>query len=186
TPLWLGPFVKSAMTDFDFSEIYGKLILQIILPVVIGFLLQRFFGDLAQKYSKRLSLFDKLIILLIIYKSFAGSFDGNIFSAVSLLDLLVLFLAVLALFYTVFYLIGLVARKFNFSPEDQITAQFCGTKKSLVHGTVFSKILFGNMASLGLMLLPIMIFHATQIFILSIIAGIRANRPKGQEPILET
>ncbi|MDO1499335.1 hypothetical protein Q2T40_03615 [Winogradskyella maritima] len=30
--------------------------------------------------------------------------------------------------------------------EDRITAQFCGTKKSLVHGTVFSKILFGSMA----------------------------------------
>lgn len=185
TPLWLGPFVTNAMTDFDFTEIYGKLILQIILPVVIGFLLQRFFGDLAQKYSKRLSLFDKLIILLIIYKSFAGSFDGNIFSAVSLIDLLVLFLAVLALFYIVFYLTGLVARKFKFSPEDQITAQFCGTKKSLVHGTVFSKILFGNMAWLGIILLPIMIFHATQIFILSIIAGTRARRPEEEESVVE-
>ncbi len=176
TPLWLGPFVKNAMTDFDFTEIYAKLILQIILPVLIGFFLQRFFGVLAQKYSKRISLFDKFIILLIIYKSFAESFEGNIFSAVSLLDLLVLFLAVLALFYMVFYVTGLVARKLKFSPEDQITAQFCGTKKSLVHGTVFSKILFGNMASLGIILLPIMIFHATQIFILSIIAGIRSRQ----------
>jgi sodium/bile acid cotransporter 7 len=178
TPLWLGLFVHGAQADFDFTEIYSKLILQIILPVVLGFLLQRFLGEMAQKHNKRLALFDKSIILLIIYKSFAGSFEENIFGSVSILDLLILFLAVLALFYTVFYLTGFVAQKLKFNTEDQITAQFCGTKKSLVHGTVFSKIIFGNMAALGIILLPLMIFHATQILILSIIAGVRANRPE--------
>ena len=46
-----------------------------------------------------------------------------------------------------------MGKKLDFNKEDQITAQFCGTKKSLVHGTVFSKILFGNMASIGIVLL---------------------------------
>lgn len=178
TPLWMGVFVQDAGTDFNFTEIYTKLIVQIILPVVLGILLQRYLGEFAQKYNKRLSLFDKSIILLIIYKSFSGSFDENIFSSVSLKDLLVLFIAVLVLFYIVFYLTGFVAKKLKFNTEDQITAQFCGTKKSLVHGTVFSKILFGNMASIGIILLPLMIFHATQILILSIIAAKRANRPE--------
>ncbi|MCM4173383.1 bile acid:sodium symporter [Arenibacter sp. TNZ] len=178
TPLWMGVFVQDAGADLDFAEIYTKLIVQIILPVVLGILLQRYLGEFAQKYNKRLSLFDKSIILLIIYKSFSGSFDENIFSSVSLKDLLVLFIAVLVLFYIVFYLTGFVAKKLKFNTEDQITAQFCGTKKSLVHGTVFSKILFGNMASIGIILLPLMIFHATQILILSIIAAKRANRPE--------
>lgn len=176
TPLWMGLFVQAAQADFDFTEIYTKLIVQIILPVVLGIILQRYFGEFAQRYNKRLTLFDKSIILLIIYKSFAGSFEGNIFSSISLMDLLFLFFAVLVLFYTVFYLTGFVANKMKFNTEDQITAQFCGTKKSLVHGTVFSKILFGNMASIGIILLPLMIFHATQILILSIIAGKRASR----------
>tara|TARA_R110002049_G_scaffold72010_6_gene185688 strand:- start:26240 stop:27229 length:990 start_codon:yes stop_codon:yes gene_type:complete len=185
TPLWLGPFVQNTGTDFDFTEIYAKLIIQIILPVLLGILLQRFLGEFAQKYNKRLSVFDKSIILLIIYKSFAGSFEENIFGAVSFLDLLILFLAVFALFYLVFFLTGFVAKKLKFNTEDQITAQFCGTKKSLVHGTVFSKILFGNMASIGIILLPLMIFHATQILILSLISGIRASRPEERDPLEE-
>ncbi|MCK0188397.1 bile acid:sodium symporter family protein [Arenibacter sp. F20364] len=185
TPLWMGFFVQGSGTDFDFSEIYSKLILQIILPVVLGILLQRFLGELAQRFNRRLSLFDKSVILLIIYKSFAGSFEENIFGSVSLLDLLILFVAVLVLFYLAFFLTGFVAKKLKFNTEDQITAQFCGTKKSLVHGTVFSKILFGNMASIGIILLPLMIFHATQILILSVIAGIRANRPEEQESIVQ-
>ncbi|SMG12472.1 bile acid:sodium symporter family protein [Arenibacter troitsensis] len=185
TPLWMGPFVQETGTDFDFTVIYSKLILQIILPVILGLFLQRFLGILAQKYNSYLSLFDKSIILLIIYKSFAESFEENIFGVVSFLDLGILFVAVLGLFYVAFFLTGFVAKKLRFNTEDQITAQFCGTKKSLVHGTVFSKILFGNMASIGIILLPLMIFHATQILILSIIAGIRATRPDEGESIVE-
>ncbi|MEP3838724.1 MAG: bile acid:sodium symporter family protein [Algibacter sp.] len=170
TPLWMGLFVNEAQTYFDFTTIYIKLIVQIILPVVLGFLLQRFFGAFVQKHSAKLTIFDKSIILLIIYKSFAESFTKNIFSSVSLLDLLLLFIAVLALFLLVFVVIGFLTRKLNFNKEDQITAQFCGTKKSLVHGTVFSKIIFGNMATIGIVLLPLMLFHASQILIISIVA----------------
>ncbi|WP_159019535.1 bile acid:sodium symporter family protein [Algibacter sp. L3A6] len=170
TPLWMGLFVNDEQTDFDFTAIYIKLIVQIILPVVLGLGLQRYFGAFVQKHSAKLTLFDKSIILLIIYKSFAESFTGNIFSSVSVFDLLLLFVAVLVLFFIVFVLIGLLSRKMNFNKEDQITAQFCGTKKSLVHGTVFSKIIFGNMASIGIVLLPLMLFHASQILIITIIA----------------
>jgi solute carrier family 10 (sodium/bile acid cotransporter), member 7 len=176
TPLWMGLFVNQAQTDFDFTDIYIKLILQIILPVVLGILLQRFLGAFAQKHSAKLTLFDKSIILLIIYKSFAESFEEQIFSSVSILDLLLLFIGVLLLFFAAFYLTGFMAKKLDFNKEDQITAQFCGTKKSLVHGTVFSKILFGNMTSIGIILLPLMLFHAVQILIISVIASKFAKR----------
>lgn len=173
TPLWMGLFVDSTQTDFDFTDIYIKLIVQIILPVILGLLLQRFFGDFARKHSSKLTVFDKSIILLIIYKSFAASFNANIFSSVSLLDLLSIFVGVIVLFVIAFSLTGFISRKLKLNKEDQITAQFCGTKKSLVHGTVFSKILFGNMAAIGIILLPLMLFHAIQILIISIIASKR-------------
>jgi len=171
TPLWMGLFVQSAQTDFDFTDIYIKLFVQIILPVVEGILLQRFLGEFAQKHNKRLTLFDKSVILLIIYKSFAESFEGDIFSTVSILDLLMLSVAVLILFGIVFFLTGFLAKKMRFNTADQITAQFCGTKKSLVHGTVFSKIIFGNLGAIGIILLPLMIFHAIQLLIISTVAS---------------
>ncbi|MRH99362.1 bile acid:sodium symporter [Kriegella sp. EG-1] len=171
TPLWMGLFVQQADANFSFTAIYVKLIVQIILPVIIGVLLQRYFGEFAKKYNKQLTLFDKSIILLIIYKSFAISFHDRIFSAVSALDLLLLFIAVLILFGLLFTLTGYLAKQMNFDTEDQITAQFCGTKKSLVHGTVFSKIIFGNIATLGIILLPLMLYHAIQLLIISIVAS---------------
>ncbi|GGG35634.1 bile acid:sodium symporter family protein [Bizionia arctica] len=170
TPLWMGLFINNAQTDFDFTDIYVKLIVQIILPVVLGILLQRFLGEFAHKHSSKLTIFDKSVILLIIYKSFAESFEDHIFSSVSLLDLLSIFIGVAVLFVAAFLLTGFMARKLKLNKQDQITAQFCGTKKSLVHGTVFSKILFGNMASIGLVLLPLMLFHAFQLLIISMVA----------------
>lgn len=171
TPIWMGLFINGTQSDYDFSEIYIKLISQIILPAVLGVILQRYWGKFALKHSGKITLFDKSIILLIIFRSFSESFDEHIFSSVSLSDLLFLFIAVLFLFFNVFSLTGYIAKKLSFNREDQITAQFCGTKKSLVHGTVFSAILFGNMTTIGIILLPLMLFHAIQILIISIIAS---------------
>lgn len=176
TPLWMGLFLRKDSTSFDFSEIYLKLLIEIIAPVVAGLFLHRFLGKYVQQHSARFAYFDKAIILLIVYKSFAESFMNHIFDSVSVITLLLLTITVLVLFFLVYFLTGYMARLAGFTLPDQITTQFCGTKKSLVHGTVFAKVLFGNTATVGLMLLPLMLFHAFQIFIISIIASKHSTR----------
>lgn len=174
-PLWMGLFLKNASTDFDLNEIYIKLLTEILVPVIFGLLLQRFLGKYTEKYNRYLTLFDKSVILLIIYKSFAESFEKKVFSSAGITDFAIITIAILALFFFVYYLTGFIAKKLGFSKEDQITAQFCGTKKSLVHGTVFSKVLFPTTFPVGIILLPLMLFHAIQIFIISIIATRKGN-----------
>ncbi|CAN5811454.1 bile acid:sodium symporter [soil metagenome] len=176
TPLWMGLFLKQTGENFNLGSVYIKLILEILLPVFAGLLLQRFWGKYAQHYSKQLTTFDKSVILLIIYKSFAESFDEKIFSSVGLVELLLISAAVIGMFFIMYFLTAYLGRFLKFNTEDRITAQFCGTKKSLVHGTVFSKILFGNMAATGIILLPLMLFHAFQILFISIIATKLAKR----------
>jgi solute carrier family 10 (sodium/bile acid cotransporter), member 7 len=171
TPLWMSLFLHQTTTDFDLGIIYLKLITEILLPVIFGISLQRFLGYYVRKHLRYLTLFDKSIILLIIYKSFAESFEENVFSAVNIKDLLMILLAVIVLFIVIYFIIKQIAVRLGFSLEDRIAAQFCGTKKSLVHGTVFSKILFKNSASVGIILLPLMLFHFIQIFIISILAS---------------
>ena len=176
TPLWMGLFMQQQTGHYDLSSIYSKLLLEILLPVVLGILLQRYGGQLAIRYHRQLSLFDKSVILLIIYKSFAESFAGDLYAQVAWLDFALIAVVVLALFYGVYALIGIISKRLHFSIEDQITAQFCGTKKSLVHGTVFSKILFAQAGTTGLMLLPLMLFHAFQILVISVYAARLAKR----------
>ncbi len=176
TPLWVGIFLQESGTDFDLGDIYLKLLIEILVPVILGLLLQKYWGSFAQMYSKQLSLFDKTIILLIIYKSFAESFEEGIFTIVGIWELAFVGIATSFLFFSVYYITGYLSRMLKFNKEDQITAQFCGTKKSLVHGTVFSKVLFPESIPTGIILLPLMIFHAFQILIISLIATRLANR----------
>lgn len=176
TPLWLGLFLNAATTNYDLGDIYGKLLLEVLAPVILGLLLHRYWGKMAQEYNRYLTLFDKTIILLIIYKSFSTSFEEKVFSSINGIDLLVISTAILALFYLVYFLTGFLSRQLGFSTEDKITAQFCGTKKSLVHGTVFAKILFQGSATMGIILLPLMLFHSFQIFAISFIATRLARR----------
>lgn len=166
TPLWIG-FILEKSTDFDFLIVLQKLCLQIILPLVIGLFLQRYFGHIARKYGRQLSLFDKTTIILIIYSSFSSSFTSDLIKNIDLIDLFKMTAIVLTLFFLVFFGLAFVSRLSGLNTEDKIAAQFCGTKKSLVHGSVMVRVLFGNAANSGLLLLPIMIYHSTQLILVA-------------------
>lgn len=169
TPLWLGLFMMNT-GEFALSAIISKLLLQIVLPLVLGLWLQRFLGDLARRHTKKMGLFDKAVIVLIVYSSFSNSFSSNLFQTISPTDLFKLTCSVIVLFFGVYFLIGLICKRLHFNLEDTITAKFAGTKKSLVHGSVMAKIIFGSSASLGLFLLPIMIYHILQLLVIAIFA----------------
>lgn len=169
TPLWLGLFLTKT-GDFQFFDVITKLFLQIVLPLIIGLLLQRFLGAFARRHGKRLALFDKSVIVLIVYSSFGNSFESGIFQTVPSLELLKIAAIVTLLFFMVYGLTGYLSRIFGFKKEDRITAKFCGTKKSLVHGSVMVKIIFGNSAVLGLFLLPVMLYHILQLILVAFFA----------------
>lgn len=176
TPLWMGLFLNVEGSDFDMSTIYSKLVVEILLPICFGLLLQRWFGFLALRYASGLALFDKSIILVIVYKSFCASFIFNVFADMSMVTLMFISLGVVALFLSVYKFIWWLSKRLSFSEEDQITATFRGTKKSLVHGTVFSKVLLPASIPAGYVLLPLMLFHAWQILLVSMIASKLAER----------
>lgn len=170
TPLWMGIFLSTGGADFDFTHVIVQLITQIILPVVLGLLLHRYLAARISRHMAKLAAFDKIIILLIVYESFSNSFMAGIFSGVSWTVLGALSMAVLLLFFVVFYFTKLIAQFLKFSREDRITLIFAGSKKSLVHGSVFSAVLFSGISGAGVYLLPIMIYHAFQLFYISVVA----------------
>ena len=185
TPLWMTTFIQQTDIVYDFSAIYLQLGSEILLPLILGLLLRKYLGTFAQKNKRGLNLFDKSVILIIIYKSFVHSFEEKVFSSVSFGDLLLMLALVVSLFFLVFFITGWIGKRLHFNREDRITAQFCGTKKSLVHGTVFSEALFGQSSIMGLMLLPLMLFHAIQILIISVLAT-RMGEVETEREIAET
>src|SRR5690606_2484373 len=114
--------------------------------------------------------FDQLIILLIVFTAFSESFSKKMFEGQSLLELIFLSAAMLLLFFFMLGVMYVLSGYLKFKRADRITVLFCGSKKSLVQGAVMGKVLFPDPVVLGVVLLPLMIYHALQLVAGSAIA----------------
>jgi sodium/bile acid cotransporter 7 len=170
TPLWMSLFMQSSAGAYDFTSTISNLVIQILIPVIVGLAFHRIWGAWAIRSRRYLSLFDKSVILTIVFKSFSNSFSSGIFSAIPNWILFSLSVVVIVLFFIVYKFSTSVSNVLKFNREDQITVVFCASKKSLVHGSVMASVLFGASASGGLFLVPIMIYHIFQLSYISTVA----------------
>lgn len=172
TPLWMN---FSGDTG-NLLDTLVNLFFSILLPVILGICLNKYWGAWANHHKKKLSNFDKSIILLIVFNSFSDAFSSGLFSHFSLLQLSLVGALVVGIMILVYLLIWFVSRTLKFSVEDEITACFCGSKKSLIHGSVMVQTLFSGVQSQALILLPVMIYHSVQLIIISFLAQRYARR----------
>ena len=170
TPLWMGLFLAASSNALDLRNVIGKLALQVLVPVVLGIGLHPRLGGFAERHRKTLRHFDQSVILLIVYTAFCESFAQHMFQGLSFVKVLTLGTLMIGLFFLVYGIVALACRAMGFNREDRITALFCGSKKSLVHGTVMSKVLFPGSSVVGVILLPLMFYHALQLVAASILA----------------
>ncbi|MFD2698689.1 bile acid:sodium symporter family protein [Mesonia sediminis] len=170
TPLWINLFLTNSAQGISFNEVIVKLVVQILLPLCLGFLIQQSVKKKIAPYLHYLPLFDKTIITLLVYQSFGTSYLAGVFDSVTIPELAIIMLLVLLLFFVIYFSLGALGRSLNFAIKDQITARFCGSKKSLVHGSAMAKIIFSSSPLLGLWLLPLMIYHISQLIIVAYIA----------------
>lgn len=175
TPLWMSFLLADTNGQYDLGSVIGKLTIQVIVPVVAGILLNKKLGWFAERYKTYLRYFDQLTILLIVYTSFCESFSLNLFANYSAGDLLKLVALMLGLFFLIYGFVYWVSKWLKFSREDRIAALFCGSKKSLVQGSVMAKVLFSGSIA-GVVLLPIMVFHALQLIVASVMAQRMARK----------
>nr|WP_276374658.1 bile acid:sodium symporter family protein [Chryseolinea sp. H1M3-3] len=171
TPLWMNLFVSSsALPISDLSGVIVNLCLQVLLPVIAGLLLHRRMGFLAERFKNQLRYFDQAIILLIVFRAFCDSFLNRMFEGYSFAEVAILAAFMLGLFFIMLLLMQLLAVWLGLSREDRITVIFCGSKKSLVQGAVMGQVLFPGAAAFGIVLLPLMLYHALQLLAGSILA----------------
>lgn len=171
TPLWMTAFMDSMeFSTSGLGNVILSLSLQVLLPVGLGLLLHNKLGAFATRYKARLKYFDQFIILLIVYRAFCESFAGKMFDSFSAVEIFTLGTLMLALFIIMVFIMNLLSVWLRFSREDRITVIFCGSKKSLVQGAVMGQVLFPGVATFGIILLPLMLYHALQLLAGSIIA----------------
>lgn len=166
SPMLLSFFIIHSNIGFNSSEIVLKLVFQILVPMIAGILLHAKLKIFAEKQSKKLKILDQIIVLLIVYTSFCASFKSGIFQTIALSTIIYIFIGMGILFAIVFFILRKLSYALNFSYADTITTIFCGSKKSLIHGVVLSKVLFSASILSGFILVPIMMYHSLQLIII--------------------
>jgi sodium/bile acid cotransporter 7 len=170
TPLWMGWFMQQSSFSMDLSGVIIDLMFKLLLPVILGLIMHHWWGTFAEKHKNELRLFDQTVILLIIYTAFSESFAGNMFSGYTIGELFLLGILMLSFFLVMLGIMHLISVALHFRREDRITVIFCGSKKSLVQGAVMGKVMFPDPAVFGVILLPLMLYHALQLVFGSAIA----------------
>ncbi len=170
TPLWMRIFITAETGGREFNAVLIKLVFQVLIPIALGILANRRWGEFSRRNANKLRRFDQSVIVLIVYVSFCSSFKQDMFSGLSFRKLTILTLGTIGLFFTVYGIIAAVCKFLRFNREDSIATLFCGSKKSLVHGAVMSRVILTDPTMAGVLLLPTMIYHAMQLVVVSILA----------------
>lgn len=155
----------------------GKIVLQLLVPFVAGQIARRWIGAWVTRNKGWLKLVDQSSILLVIYVAFSGAVVEGLWQLVPLTHLLGLVLACCMLLAMVLWLTQFLAKRLGFNLEDRITIIFAGSKKSLATGVPMAQVLFATNA-VGMIILPLMIFHQIQLMVCAVLAQRYARRPE--------
>ena len=170
TPLLTSLFLHTGTGGSQLWGLAVQLLWQVVLPVGAGVLLNSRFSAFAERQKASLRIFDQITILLIVFTAFCNSFAEGIFSRYQPADIVKLGAGMVGLYLLVFAIVWGLGWTLHLARADLIVAVFCGSKKSLVHGSVMASLLFPASAATGLILLPLMLYHALQIVLASSMA----------------
>lgn len=170
TPLLVGLLMQTQGQAGVSLGALEAIILQLLVPFVAGHLARPLIGRFVQRYKQAISYTDRGSILLVVYSAFSAAVVEGLWHKVDLRDLITIIIVSIVLLAIVMYVTMLAGRLLGFSREDQIVLIFCGSKKSLVSGVPMASVLF-PVAQVGLIILPIMIFHQIQLLVCTWLAA---------------
>ncbi|MBD8122981.1 bile acid:sodium symporter [Pseudomonas lutea] len=158
-----------------------KISVQLLLPFIAGQITRRWIGAWVGRNKNWLKFVDQGSILLVVYGAFSEAVNEGIWQKTPVWDLAGLVLVCCLLLTLVLVASTLLSKLFGFNQEDRITILFCGSKKSLATGVPMAQVLFAG-STIGLLILPLMLFHQIQLMVCAVLAQRYAKRT---EPVVE-
>lgn len=155
------------------------ILLQLLLPFVVGHLMRPLIGDRVSRHKALVTAVDRGSILLVVYTAFGAAVIEGLWHRISPRDLAILLLICCVLLAVILAATWGMARAMRLSRADAIVLLFCGSKKSLASGVPMAGVLFPA-AQVGMVILPLMLFHQIQLIACAVIAR-RLQRADAQE-----
>jgi sodium/bile acid cotransporter 7 len=177
TPLLVGTLIVQGAAAPGGSTLDAVLsiVKQLLLPFLAGQFLRPWIGAWVDRHKPMLKIVDQGSILLVVYTAFSESVNEGLWHKLSLPTLVGLGVLCCVLLAIALGLATFASRRLGFSREDEITIVFCGSKKSLSSGVPMAKVLFAP-GALGMVILPVMLFHQIQLMVCAVLAARWAKR----------
>jgi len=182
TPLLAGLLIHSRASGqgFDWHAVRG-IVEQLLIPFVTGHLLRPLIGSWVDKHKKILMPVDRGSILLVVFTAFSAAVVNGIWQRLEFADLAALLILSGLVLAVIMGANALIAKAAKLPREDAVVLLFCGSKKSLVSGVPMAGALFAP-AQVGMVVLPLMIFHQLQLFVCAYLAARYAKQAPESEP----
>ncbi|QEH32004.1 Sodium Bile acid symporter family protein [Aquisphaera giovannonii] len=176
TPLWISSYLGAAGGGLPLGGVVLDLVLWLVLPLIAGQLLRPWLGGWAARHKPAINRVDRGTVLLLVYTSFCDSMMRGVWTEQGWGEVLGTFAGAAVLLAVALAATSAACRVLRFGEEDRIAAVFCGSKKTLASGVPMASLIFGLNPDLGLILLPIMIYHPLQLVVGGVLAGRWARR----------
>jgi solute carrier family 10 (sodium/bile acid cotransporter), member 7 len=174
TPLLAGLVLSAQGHGFSLRAA-GDIVEQLLLPFLAGQLLRPWMKGWLERNRRILGYVDRGSILLIVYTAFSESVEHGIWHQLDALTLGLVLILNAVLLAAVLSSTTLLSRRLGFNRYDEIAIVFCGSKKSLASGVAMANVLFAG-TSVGLVVLPLMLFHQIQLMACAALARRYAAR----------
>lgn len=175
TPFLVSLLLASSTAGHSSLDAIFKIVVQLLLPFIAGQIARPLIAAWQERHKETLKMLDQSSILLVVYVAFSEAVVQGLWRQVPLTMLLSLLAISAVMLGVIISLTVYASRRFGFSKEDEIAVVFCGSKKSLASGVPMAKVLFASHA-VGVVLLPLMIFHQLQLMVCAVVAQRYAAR----------
>jgi sodium/bile acid cotransporter 7 len=168
TPLLVTLLMGGSGAQMSFAAV-EKIVLQLLVPFLAGHLLQPWVGPYISRHKGLVGYVDRGSILMVVYTAFSAAVIEGLWNKLPLWELgliVALGLALLGLALAATWGLGAAL---GFARADRIVLLFCGSKKSLASGVPMAGVLFAP-AQVGVVILPLMLFHQMQLMACAVIA----------------
>jgi sodium/bile acid cotransporter 7 len=181
TPLLVGVLVSTHGQQIPLRESIIDILLTLLLPFALGQLARPWLKAPLARHKALVTRADRSVIVLIVYAAFCESAQAGLWTHYGTGVIGLVFVMTGLLLALVITLTTRWSRRLGFSREDEIAAVFCGSKKSLANGIPIANVLFAGHAALGLIVLPLMVYHQLQLILCTVLARRYAARLEESE-----
>ena len=160
---------------FDLAALQ-KVALILLLPFVLGQLLQNRFGHYVRDHRTLATWMDRTAIAIAVYVAFSGAVEEGLWDRVDAGEWGVLLAGVVALLALAFAGAWLLGGVLALGRGERIAFLFSGAQKSIAMGAPLAAVLFPP-GTAGLVLLPVLVYHLLQLVLSAPIASRLARLP---------